>query len=104
LADAGKELLFQALADQTKKASVIITYESAPLKCSSTFHGLPLFKFRDWASHHMAESQAGLQFVLDRSGRFPFHPHDSAWNITALVTLSGWLLTKVAMRSYRTLR
>jgi hypothetical protein len=26
LADAGKELLFQALADQTKKASAIITY------------------------------------------------------------------------------
>jgi len=26
LADAGKELLFQALAEQTKKAGVIITY------------------------------------------------------------------------------
>jgi hypothetical protein len=72
LADAGKELLFQALADQTKKASVIITYESALLKCSSTFHGLPLLKFSDWASSTWQNRKPGCNLCSIEADVFDF--------------------------------
>jgi hypothetical protein len=72
LADAGKELLFQALADQTKKASVIITYESALLKSSSTFHGLPLLKFRDWASITWQNRKPGCNLCSIEADVFHF--------------------------------